>query len=745
MSTPLKRLGRRSFLANALVVSFALSRGALAQDSEPKLPPSLAKTPELDSWIRVNADGRITVFTGKAELGQGIRTALTQVAAHELAMSPADIDLITADTDLTPDEGVTAGSHSMQDSGTAILNAAANVRALLAEAAAWQFAIAADQIEMRGGAAHAPDGRRVGYGELASALSLEVEAEPDMPRREGGAAVIGQDLPRLDIPAKVSGGQAYVQDIRLPGMLHARVVRGPSDGTKVKAADIAAVERMPGVVKVVREGGFMAVIADGEWRAVKALQRLQAGGWERAAAPIPATDLRETIRRLATQQMAIFDYPGPASPPDARTVRARYSRPHLMHASVGPSCAVAQWARGIMTVWTHSQGVYPLRKSLAELLKLKLDKVRCIHVEGSGCYGHNAADDVAADAALAARAMPGRPVRLQWMREQEHGWEPLGSAMVVEMSAELDGTRIASWRHDVWSNTHSTRPNTAGGLLAGWEMDPPFVLPKPKPIPMPEGGGARNGNPIYALPNAHGVFHFVEQMPVRVSALRGLGAQMNVFAIESFMDELALATETDPVAFRLAWLKDERARAVVQRAADRFGWSKRGNGGDGSGTGFAFARYKNLASYCAIAMEVRVDRDSGEIRVPRVVAAIDSGEAVNPDGIRNQVEGGIVQSLSWTLREAVGFDSTHRTSFDWSGYPILRFPNVPGTVEVEVIDQPKQPFLGAGEAAQGPAAAAVANAVAHALGLRLRDMPLSPERIKAALKPAPFVTRQAAG
>jgi CO/xanthine dehydrogenase Mo-binding subunit len=441
----------------------------------------------------------------------------------------------------------------------------------------------------------------------------------------------------------------------------------------------------------------------------------------------------------------IFDYPGPASPADARTLRARYSRPHLMHGSIGPSCAMALWENDGMTVWTHSQGVYPLRKALAELLKLDLEKVRCVHVEGSGCYGHNGADDVAADAALAARALPGTPVRLQWMREQEHGWEPLGSAMVVEMAAELDGNKIASWRHDVWSNTHSTRPITAGGLLAGREVDPPFVAPKPKPIPMPEGGGSRNGNPIYALPNAHGVFHFVEQMPVRVSALRGLGAQMNVFAIESFMDELALATDSDPVAFRLAWLTDERARAVVQRAADRFGWNRRGDGGDGSGTGFAFARYKNLASYCAVAMEVRVDRDSGEIRVPRVVAAVDSGEAVNPDGIRNQIEGGIVQSLSWTTREAVGFDGTHRTSFDWSGYPILRFPGVPGRIDVEVIDQPRQPFLGAGEAAQGPAAAALANAVAHALGIRLRDMPLSPERVKAALRPAPVVTKQAAG
>jgi len=404
-----------------------------------------------------------------------------------------------------------------------------------------------------------------------------------------------------------------------------------------------------------------------------------------------------------------------------------------MHGSIGPSCAVALWENDGVTVWTHSQGVYPLRKALAELLRLPADKVRCIHVEGSGCYGHNGADDVAADAALAARAVPGRPVRVQWMREQEHGWEPLGSAMVVELQATLgaDG-RIAEWRHDVWSNAHNSRPATAGGLLAGAELDPPFPRQVPKPIPMPEGGGHRNGNPLYALANAKGVYHFIEQAPVRVSALRSLGAHMNVFAIECFMDELATASGADPVAFRLAHMSDGRAREVMQAAADRFGWAQRTKGGNDRGCGFAFARYKNLAAYCAVAMEIAVDRDSGKIEIPRVVATVDSGEAVNPDGIRNQIEGAILQSLSWTIHEAVAFDTAHRSSFDWSAYPILRFDTVPAVVEVQVIDRPRQPFLGTGEAGQGPAAAAPANAVADALALRVRDMPLAPEKLRAA-------------
>jgi nicotinate dehydrogenase subunit B len=730
-------LTRRRLLGQgALVVAFSLSRRATAQVAEkkPALPGDLDKYPLLDSWIRIDADGHITAFTGKAELGQGLKTALIQVAADELAVPPASIELITADTARTPDEGVTSGSHSMQDSGAAILNAAANVRVLLTEAAAWRWLVAAEQVELHDGAAHAPNGESLGYGELAAMLSLHVEAKPDVARREKGVRLIGTDLARVDIPAKVTGGVAYVQDMRLPGMLHARVVRGPSEGTWPKPADVDAAARMPGVVQVVRDGGFTAVLATQEWQAVKALQRLQSAGWDRPGTPLPAEDMRDAIRRLPSQEVPIFDYPGPPTPSDGKVVKARYSRPCLMHGSIGPSCAVALWENDGVTVWTHSQGVYPLRKSLAELLRLPANKVRCIHAEGSGCYGHNGADDVAADAALAARAVPGRPVRLQWMREQEHGWEPLGSAMVVELEATLADGGIAGWRHDVWSNAHSTRPVTAGGLLAGAEHDPPFPRQIPKPIPMPEGGGHRNGNPLYAITNAKGTYHFIEQAPVRVSALRSLGAHMNVFAIECFMDELAKAAGADPLAFRLAHMTDARAREVMQTAADRFGWAGRVKGGGGRGCGFAFARYKNLAAYCAVAMEVAVDRDSGDIKIPRVVAAVDSGEAVNPDGIRNQVEGAIIQSLSWTIHEAVAFDTTHRLSFDWSAYPILRFDALPATVDVHLIDRPRTPFLGTGEAGQGPAAAALANAVADAVSLRIRDMPLAPEKVKAVLR-----------
>jgi nicotinate dehydrogenase subunit B len=723
-------LSRRDLLGKGtLVVAFAIAGHAAAQEKKGGLPGDLEKFPLLDSWIRIDAEGHATVFTGKAELGQGLKTALLQIAADELAMAPADVELVTADTARTPDEGVTAGSHSMQDSGTAILNAAASVRMLLAAAAAWRFATSPDQIELIDGTATGPQGQRMGYGELVAGFSLHVAAKPGVPRRATGRRLIGEDFPRVDIPAKVSGGPAYVQDMRLSGMLHARVVRGPSDGTRLKQADIDAASKLPGVEAIVRDGHFTAILARTEWQAVKALGVLQAAGWERVGAPLASTDLTRTVRGMAAEDVPIFAYPGPPAPADARSFKVTYTRPCLMHGSIGPSCAVAQWEGDSLTVWTHTQGVGPLRKSLAELLRVPPEKIRCIHVEGSGCYGHNGADDVAGDAALAARAMPGRPVRLQWMREQEHGWEPLGCPMTVELEAQLgaDGT-IAGWRHEVWSNEHNDRPNSGGGLLAGREVEPPFPAQKSKPIPMPEGGGARNGNPLYALPNASGVFHFVPERPVRVSALRGLGAHMNVFSIESFMDELALAAKADPVAFRLAHMKDARARDCIEKAAEAFGWKDRKKG-----SGFAFARYKNLGAYCALAIEVDVDRASGAIDVRRVVAAVDSGEAISPNGIRNQIEGGIVQSLSWTSTEAVTFDPTHRTSFDWSAYPIARFPSVPRSIEVHVIDRPGQPFLGTGEASQGPAAAALANAIADATGLRLRDMPLRADKIKEGL------------
>jgi len=731
---------RRRLLAagGSLTVLFAI-RPAWAQDETPlnkgKLPGSLEKAPWLDAWIRIDADNRVTVFTGKAELGQGIKTALLQVAAEELQVAPGRIALVTADTARTPDEGYTAGSHSMQDSGTALRHAAAQVRTVLVGLAAQRFGIDAPALALQDGVLRAPDGRHVTYGELLAGRQLHLKADRTIPvRAPAKHTVAGTSMQRVDIPAKVTGGVAYVQDLRLPGMVHGRVVRPPAPGARLLDVDTAAVARLPGVLKVVRDGRFLAVVADGEYRAVKAAAALaRAARWDMPATLPADASPAAVVRALPTQPNPILSRGSPRSDADSagRTLAAHYTKPFQLHASIGPSCAIAQLAGGQYTVWTHSQGVYPLQGALAELLGADKATIRCIHTEGSGCYGHNAADDVAADAALLARALPGRPVRVQWMREDEHGWEPYGPAMLTAVRATLDtGGRIVDWHYDVWSPPHNTRPGKAGNLLAATHLKRPFKPDTPTPSPQPEGSGDRNAIPYYVLPNARVTHQFQDSAPLRTSALRSLGAYCNVFSIESFMDELAHTAGVDPVAFRLRHLADPRAIDVVRRAAARFGWDAYKKT-PRRGRGFAFARYKNLAAFCAVALEVEVARETGMVRITRAVAAVDCGEVVNPDGVRNQIEGGIVQSSSWTLLERVRFDQHQVLTRDWAGYPILRFNQVPERLEVELIDRPGQPFLGTGEASQGPTAAAIANAVADACGLRLRDLPLDRARLRA--------------
>jgi nicotinate dehydrogenase subunit B len=736
-------LDRRRMLAGsgALIVSFSLT-GALAQDQgaplaapAPSPPGSLKTSPYLDAWIRIDADGSITGFTGKAELGQGFKTAFQQIAAEELDMPFASLKVVTADTKLTANEGYTSGSHSMQDSGTAIQHAAAQAREILVAEAAKRLDLPAENLRTENGAVIAPDGRRLGYGDLVASDMLHVQAQAKSKLKDPAMfTVMGQSVPRVDIPAKVTGGQAYVQDMRLPAMVHARVVRPPSYGAQLTDCDTSVVEKMPGVIKVVRDGNFLAVVAEKEFQSIKAMKALSAAAkWQESARLPKQDDLPNVLTGLPSHDSTIFER-SDASATGTRTIEATYTRPYQSHGSIGPSCAVAQFADGTMTVWTHTQGVYPDRQGIAEMLRMPPANVRCIHVEGSGCYGHNGADDAAADAALIARAMPGQPVRLQWMREQEHAWEPYGPAMVTKLKATLDDDgKIADWNFEVWSNTHSMRPGGAGCMLAAQHMAQPFAVPAPKPIPLPEGGGDRNAIPIYNFPNAHVVHHFIPAMPLRISAMRALGAYHNVFSIESFMDELAGLAGADPVEFRLKHLDDPRGRDVVETAAQGFGWEKDQMPPQDRGFGFAFARYKNLAAYCAIASEVEVNRETGRARLVRAVAAVDSGQVVNPDGLINQIEGAIVQSMSWTLYESVSFDDTRITSIDWQTYPILRFDAVPDRIDVHVIDRPGKPFLGSGETGQGPAAASIANAIASATGKRLRNLPLTRKRIKDAI------------
>jgi nicotinate dehydrogenase subunit B len=420
-----------------------------------------------------------------------------------------------------------------------------------------------------------------------------------------------------------------------------------------------------------------------------------------------------------------------APPPSgiARVFEATFTRPYIAHASIGPSCALAQFDGAKLTVWSHTQGVFPLRRDLARALKLDEDAIHCIHAEGAGCYGHNGADDAALDAALLARAVQGLPVRVQWMRDDEFGWEPYGPAMVMKIKASLADGRVADWSYDVWSATHSTRPGSSGGvnLLASWYLGQPF-----SPGQGWGGGGARNAVPLYAFPGHRITNHFLPASPLRVSSLRGLGAYANVFAVESFMDEMAAVAGADPVAFRLAQLKDKRAKAVIEAAAKAAGWKPGMKGNGVHGRGLGFAQYKNAACYVAVVADISVERATGKLRVTRAYAAVDAGQIVNPDGLKNQIEGGIIQSASWTLHEQVKFSPDGIVSRDWLGYPILTMPETP-QMHTILIDRPDQPSLGTGEASLGPAAAAIANAFAHATGKRLRDLPFNAARVKAAL------------
>jgi CO/xanthine dehydrogenase Mo-binding subunit len=732
MNSPV--LNRRQFAAGlgALVIAFSLDPKAFAQAS---LPGSLQNNRKLDGWIRINADGSATVFTGKVELGQGILTALHQIAAEELDLPLARIKMISGDTGQTPNEGQTAGSQSVENSGTALRMAGAEVRGMLLDLAAKRLGLAADQLTATDGVVASSDGRKVGYGELVASLDLNREATAKAaPKPPASHKIVGKSIPRVDIPGKVTGGLAYVQDLRLPGMVHGRVVRPPRYGSKLDSADEAAVKAMPGVVAVVRDGSFLGVVAEREEQAIKAREALRSSAKWTLGPELPdPAKIFEVIKSLPNKDAAIGVKDGPA-PTNARTFEAVYTKPYMSHGSIGPSCSVAEFRDDKLTVWTHSQGVFPLRAELTKALKLPAASIRCIHTEGSGCYGHNGADDVSLDAALLARATDGKPVRLQWMRDDEFMWEPYGPAMTMRVSAAIADGRIVDWNYDVWSQSHNMRPGDPDGinLLASWYMADPRNPGPARQAAQPSGAGDRNAVPLYDFPRQRITHHLIDENPIRTSALRTLGAYANVFAVESFMDELAAAAGVDPVAFRLAHLKDPRSRAVIEAAAKAADW-KPGEKGDGKrGRGFAFARYKSTATFVAAVVDIEIDRDSGLVRVPRAWAAVDAGQIINPNGLINQIEGGIVQSTSWTLHEQVRYDKSGILSHDWESYPILTMPEAP-KVETVLIDRPNEHPLGAGEASQGPTAAAIANAFAAATSKRLREMPFTPERVKAVL------------
>jgi CO/xanthine dehydrogenase Mo-binding subunit len=699
-----------------------------------KLPASLAANPRLSSWVSFAADGDVTVSPGKVEIGQGIVTALAQIAADELDVDIARVRMVRASTSASPNEGVTSGSLSIQQSGRAIRQACAEIRQLFLAAASDRLGVDVNTLDISDGTISGPGNVRTSYWELAGEVSLDRDATPlAIPKSVARRALAGQSVQRLDIPDKVFAHSRFIHDTALPGMLHGRVMR--PDLSRAKLIDLRedGARAVPGLVAMVRDGSFAGVVCETEHGAEAALQALRTGAtWSPGETLPDENDLAGFLKAQPVESTVIDTRTATTAGATAQTIRRQYTRPYIAHASIALSCAMAQWDGDRVQVWTHSQGVYLLRADLALVLKLPVENITVEHLEGAGCYGHNAADDVALDAVLLAKAAGGRPVRVQWSRADEMTHAPFGAAMAIEIEADLDAqNEIVGWRHSIWSNGHAARPGRAPqpALLAAFELGHPSPrMISTNPPQANGGGGDRNAIPLYDFPSWTIESRRLLTMPVRTSALRTLGAQGNVFAIESCLDEIAAARGEDPVAFRLRHLKDERAKDVIRAAAKRAGWKPAPKPGIGYGLGFA--RYKNTGAYCAVVAEIEGEED---IRVRELWVAVDVGEAINPDGVVNQIEGGAIQATSWVLKERVRFDSTRITSNSWTEYPILRFSEVP-VVEVEVIQRPEIDPVGAGEAAHGPVTAAIANAVFDCLGVRIRNLPITRDRLIAAME-----------
>jgi CO/xanthine dehydrogenase Mo-binding subunit len=642
--------------------------------------------------------------------------------------------MVRATTAGSPNEGVTSGSLSVQQSGRAIRQACAEIRQIFLGVAADRLGVDIDALEIKDGTISGPGNIRTSYWELAGDVSLNRDATPGAtPKLSTRRTLAGSSIQRVDIPDKVFAHRRFIHDQPLPGMLHGRVLRSELSAAKLVDLPENGARAIAGLVAIVRDGNFAGVVSeteDGAEAALKALRR--SAKWSAGATLPDESALAEWLKAQPAEPITIDNKTASGRAEKTRTIRRQYTRPYLAHASIAPSCAMAQWTQDRVHVWTHSQGVYFLRADLALVLKLPPENITVEHMEGAGCYGHNAADDVALDAVLLAKAAGGRPVRVQWSREDELSHSPFGAAMAIEIEADLDAQgEIVDWRHSIWSNGHTARPGRAAqpALLAATELANPFPRYIATNPAQASGGGAdRNSIPLYDFPSWRIECHRLLTMPIRTSALRTLGAQGNVFAIESFLDELATGRGEDPVAFRLRHLSDRRAQDVIRTVARRANWKPDKRTGVGYGLGFA--RYKNTGAYCAVVAEVEGAED---ISVKRLTIAVDVGEAINPDGVVNQIEGGAIQATSWVLKERVRFDNERITSNAWSSYPILRFSEVP-EVQVELIARPDMEPLGAGEAAHGPVTAAIANAVFDALGVRVRNLPITRDSLIAAME-----------
>jgi nicotinate dehydrogenase subunit B len=696
------------------------------------LPLSIINNRRMSKWVSFQPDRTVKLAVGKVEIGQGVLTALTQIAAEELDVGIDRFTIVSGDTRDAPDEGSTSSSQSIEMSGRSVRLVTAELRARIIDRLARRLNCSPSDIAV-------DDGTFLLDDEPTGHDYWNFAGDPDFADDIAGTArlkdpaaykIVGRPVPRKDLEAKVSGA-AFIHDIVRPGMLHARILRQPARGAVLVAFDETAVRRAArGEFRVVRVGNFVAFVGEDETVV------------QRAAAAAPAHAKWDNVRQLTPAQQEAAWYA--TQPSDDRfvgdpvpaaisgtVVTATYSRPFVAHAAMAPSCGLAEYRNSQLEVWSHTQGVYPLRNALCDFLGLSREQVTVRHAHGAGCYGHNGADDAATDAAVIALQLPGHCIRVQWRREEEFGFEPSGTAHMTRIKAVLDTTgKPVDWTCEVWAGSHVQRPIFGGSLLAheAWPTPPP----PPKPNDPPEaagGGGTRNGTPMYDFPAKRIIHHLALMTPVRTSSLRGLGALPNVFALECFVDELAEQAGVDPLAWRLAHLSDPRARRLLENVAERCNWTSRGPGGDARGLGIAWARYKNRAAYAAVAVEIEVDQ---QVHVRRAWIAADAGLVINPDGAANQLEGGLIHAVSMTLKEQVKLDGDGITSLDWETYPILKFSEVP-EIFTHIIHAPNEPTLGMGECTFGPTAAAIGNAVKHALGVRIRDMPLTRERIAAAI------------
>lgn len=729
---------RRAMLkAGALTVGFALAGLPAGAQSAAPAPRTLDPS-ALDSFLAVDGDGTVTVFCGKVDLGQGLRIAMRQIVGEELGIDVDKIKYVEGDTALTPDQGRTSGSNGIQRGGMQLRRAAATARAALVALAAQRLNLSVDDLVAADGEVRPKSGGAgIPFAELIGANSFNLKLDPKAPLKDpAGYTLVGKPLPRPDVPAKCTGSFTYIQDFSLPDMLHARVIRPPAIGAQLIAVDEGSIKDLPGT-KVVRIKDFLAVTADDEWTAVRAARALRAQ-WSPGSGLPEQDKLAATLREKTdvTDEMLVSrgQPPDPAANPGGVFFRSRsasYFWPMQSHASIGPSCAVADVNKEKATVWTASQGTHGNRKTFARFLKLPEEQVRLIYLDGAGCYGMNGHEDAAADAAILSQAL-GRPVRVQWSRQDEHGWDPKGPPQLLDLSGVVDSAgRIHEWRTEMWL------PQTTKGL-ANIPLLGPAAAGLDDVRGLQPGLISQNADPPYAADKVEVLAHWLKDAPLRPAPIRSPGKPANCFAVESFTDELAAAAGLDPVEFRLRGLADKRGVEVIRRTAALMNWQSRPSPGANRtaalahGRGFAYVHYKHSESYVAMGMEVAVERASGRIKVERVACAFDCGQIINPDGARGQVEGSILQTLSRALMEEVRFDRSRVTSLDWSSYPILRFPDVP-KLDIALIDRPTERPVGAGEAACTAVAAALANAVFDATGARLRTVPFTPERVKAAL------------